>query len=203
MPTFEEVQQYLKDNANSSEVQELFKPTAETVNSFLDTEEGAKLLQPRLDSHFSKGLQTWKDNHLAKIIDNEVLKRGEETPETKRIKELEQRVAQAEQERTQERLKNIATTTLSEKNLPIELVGLLVGTDEDTTNKNIDLVANVFDKAIKTSVEERFKSNGRQVGNNSQEQKTITKEEFDKMTYAQKVELYQNEPETFNKLTNE
>lgn len=201
MTTFEEVQQYLKNNANSKEVQELLKPTAETVNSYLDSTEGAKVLQPRLDSHFSKGLQTWKDNHLPGIIAEEIAKTSVETPESKRIRELEQRIAQAEQERTQERLKNVATAQLNERKLPLDLVNLIVGGDEDTTTSNIELIANIFDNAIKTGVNERFKANGRQVNSSTQINNTITKEQFNAMSYEQKVDLYKNQPEVYQEVS--
>lgn len=201
--TFEEVQQYLKDNANSQEVQELLKPTAETVNNFLDTDQGAKLLQPRLDGHFTKGLQTWKDNHLSKIVEEEIAKVTQESPETKRIRELEQKVAKAEQERTQERLKNVAAAQLSERKLPIELVDLVTSSDEETTTNIIDKVASIFDNAIKTSVEQRFKTNGREVANPTQTTKTISKEQFNAMSYEQKVDLYKNQPEVYQELTKE
>ena len=54
---FSEVQQYLKDNAHTQEVKDLLKPTAEAVNEFLDSQEGAKLIQPRLD------VNSWSVRH--------------------------------------------------------------------------------------------------------------------------------------------
>ena len=41
---------------------------AETVEAFLETDEGRRLLQPRLDKYFTKGLKTWQDNNLEKEV---------------------------------------------------------------------------------------------------------------------------------------
>ena len=65
----------------------------------LEIAEGQKLIQPKLDKYFNKGLETWKQNNLEKLIDEEIAKRyPEETPEMRRIKELEQKLAEKERE---------------------------------------------------------------------------------------------------------
>ena len=108
----QEVKTYLETNSQDGAVieylNELKKPTAEAINVYLDSQEGAKLLQPRLDSYFSKGLQTWKDNNLNKLIDEEVAKRNPgETPEQKEIRELKAQIENDRNEREKEKLTNI------------------------------------------------------------------------------------------------
>ena len=44
---------------------------AEVVEKFLGTPEGQKMLQPRFDSYFSKGLQTWQEKNIDKIKETE------------------------------------------------------------------------------------------------------------------------------------
>ena len=177
----QEVKTYLETNSQDAAVveylSELKKPTAEVVNSYLDSQEGVKLLQPRLDSHFSKGLQTWKDNNLSKLIDEEVAKRNPgETPEQKEIRELKAQLEQDKAERLKEKLTNVAMKKADELGLPLDLVQHFIGADEDSTNSNLENFHSAFQTAIKTQVDSKFKQNGRDVknyGDNKQEISSI------------------------------
>ena len=177
----QEVKTYLETNSQDAAVveylSELKKPTAEVVNSYLDSQEGVKLLQPRLDGHFSKGLQTWKDNNLSKLIDEEVAKRNPgETPEQKEIRELKAQLEQDKAERLKEKLTNVAMKKADELGLPLDLVQHFIGADEDSTNSNLENFHSAFQTAIKTQVDSKFKQNGRDVknyGDNKQEISSI------------------------------
>lgn len=177
----QEVKTYLETNSQDAAVveylSELKKPTAEVVNSYLDSQEGVKLLQPRLDSHFSKGLQTWKDNNLSKLIDEEVAKRNPgETPEQKEIRELKAQLEQDKAERLKEKLTNVAMKKADELGLPLDLVQHFIGADEDSTNSNLENFNSAFQTAIQTQVNSKFKQNGRDVknyGDNKQEISSI------------------------------
>lgn len=45
--------------------------TAEVVEKWLQTEEGKRFIQPKLDQYFTKGLQTWQEKNLNKIKEEE------------------------------------------------------------------------------------------------------------------------------------
>ena len=153
-----------QDSAVSEYLSELKKPTAEVVNSYLDSQEGAKLLQPRLDSHFSKGLQTWKDNNLSKLIDEEVSKRNPgETPEQKEIRELKAQLESDRLEREREKLTNFAMKKANDLGLPLDFVNHLIGNDEDDTNSNLESFNELFQNAVQSQVDAKFKGNGREV----------------------------------------
>lgn len=175
----QEVKTYLETNSQDAAVveylSELKKPTAEVVNSYLDSQEGVKLLQPRLDSHFSKGLQTWKDNNLSKLIDEEVAKRNPgETPEQKEIRELKAQLEQDKAERLKEKLTNVAMKKADELGLPLDLVQHFIGADEDSTNSNLENFNSAFQTAIKTQVDSKFKQNGRDVKNYGDDKQKIS-----------------------------
>lgn len=55
----EEIKQFLEQNKENEEVKafvgELSAVSVDKVKGFLETEEGNKFLQPRLDQHFTKG----------------------------------------------------------------------------------------------------------------------------------------------------
>ena len=175
----QEVKTYLETNSQDAVVveylSELKKPTAEVVNSYLDSQEGVKLLQPRLDSHFSKGLQTWKDNNLTKLIDEEVAKRNPgETPEQKEIRELKAQLEQDKAERLKEKLTNVAMKKADELGLPLDLVQHFIGADEDSTNSNLENFNSAFQTAIQTQVNSKFKQNGRDVKNYGDDKQEIS-----------------------------
>ena len=59
----EEVKETQQPEAQTQEV----AITQEAVEQWLGTDEGKKYLQPKLDSFFTKGLQTWQEKNIDKI----------------------------------------------------------------------------------------------------------------------------------------
>lgn len=164
--TLEELKQFIEQNKDNQEVQNylkgLFPLTPEGVTAFLATEEGKKLLQPKLDAHFTKGLDTWKGNNLAGLIEEEIKKKfPEETEDQKRMRKLEDELKAEKQARVRSELVNKATTIATQKGLPVELVAYFVGQDEDTTTANLAVYENSWQQAIQKAVEEKFKENSR------------------------------------------
>ena len=144
--------------------------TPEGVKSYLEkaiasdpSTEERRTVQPFLDKYHNKGLETWKKNHLESIIEDEVVKRNPgETEEQKRIRKLEEKLAQAEQRERQSRLKAYASTLATQKGLPVDLVGFFVGEDETATETNLDALHNIMEDQIETRVKARFRDTGRQ-----------------------------------------
>lgn len=96
--------------------------------------------------------------------------------------------------------KNEASKILSEKGISLSLVDLVVKeTAEDTL-----AAINLLDKAIKQSVKDEV--NKRLAGNAPKKglplEKTITREDFLKMSYSELEELKTNQPELFEQLRN-
>ena len=163
--TLEELKKFIEENKDNQEMMTYLRGlilTPEGVTSFLDTEAGKKLLQPRLDSHFTKGLETWKTNNLSGLLDEEIKKKFPgETEEQKRLRKLEDELAQERQARVKSELVNKATTLATQKGLPVELVSYFVGQDEDSTISNLTAVESIFQNHIQKAVEEKFKESGR------------------------------------------
>lgn len=160
---FNEIKTYFETNKENEEVKNFVGSfiNEDRVNSFLETENGKKILQPKMDSFFSKGLETWKTNNLTKIVDDEVKKKTtNETPEQKMIRELQERLDAKEKAEAKANLVNKATKTASEKKLPVELVDFFLGHDEETTNKNLQNFETIFKKHVDEMVNERVKKNG-------------------------------------------
>jgi hypothetical protein len=163
--TLEELKQFIEQNKDNQEVMTYLRGlilTPEGVTSFLDTAEGKKLLQPRLDQHFTKGLETWKEKTLPGLIDEEIKKKfPAETEEQKRLRKLEEELEKERQARIKSELINKATTLATQKGLPVDLVAYFVGQDEESTTNNLTALENIWQQHLQKAVEEKFKESGR------------------------------------------
>ncbi|MCK0470885.1 DUF4355 domain-containing protein [Halalkalibacter sp. APA_J-10(15)] len=171
----EDIKKFLEENKDQEEVKAyvegLSKITPNGVTAFLETDEGKKLLQPRLDKYFTTGLETWKSNNLQKLVEEEVAKKNpSETPEQKEIRELKEKFAAIEQEKTRETLKNKALSTLTEKKLPTFLLDYLIGNDEDSTNKSLTKFEETWNLQLQSVKEELLKENGTTITDGSSSQ---------------------------------
>lgn len=92
-----------------------------------------------------------------------------------------------------------AKNTLAEKNLPSELAEELNYTDADSCKKSMEAVEKAFQKAVQAAVEEKLK--GGKPPKKAPEGETVTKEQFSKMGYADKLKLKNEKPELFKQLT--
>lgn len=154
-----EIQTYLDTNKELPEVKSyvggLNPITTDRVNSYLDTEDGKKLLQPKLDTYQSKGLETWKTNNLDKIYQERFTKENPAAnPKDVELNKLKADFENMKNSTLKEKLTNKTLKEFQELKLPSELVDLIVS-DEDTTRKNIDIIKAVFanrDEAIKTEL---------------------------------------------------
>ncbi|MFE9945464.1 DUF4355 domain-containing protein [Bacillus velezensis] len=174
MPTLEDVKKFLEENKENEEVQsylnELSAVSADKVNGFLDTEEGKRLIQPRLDSHFTKGLDTWKANNLDALVDAKVKELyPEETEEQKRIRKLEKELEDQKTAARREKLLNKAVSYASEKQLPADVVEFFIGEDEESTMKNLGAFEEKYNAALQKAIESKFQENGRDVQSGSNE----------------------------------
>ncbi|ASF54190.1 Alanyl-tRNA synthetase [Bacillus velezensis M27] len=174
MPTLEDVKKFLEENKENEDVKaylnELSAVSADKVNGFLDTEEGKRLIQPRVDSHFTKGLDTWKANNLDALIDAKVKELyPEETEEQKRIRKLEKELEDQKTAAQREKLLNKAVSYASEKQLPADVVEFFIGEDEESTMKNLGAFEEKYNAALQKAIESKFQENGRDVQSGSNE----------------------------------
>lgn len=166
--TLADIKKFLTDNKDQAEVKtylgELSAPTSEGVKGFLDTEEGKKLLQPRLDSHFTKSLDTWKTNNLEQLITEEVNKRNPtKTPEQLELEKLRKEIEDERKARNRESLVNKALKVAKEKNLPDGIIDFFVAEDEEGTTSNLAKLEEEYKKALSAAVDEKFKQHGRTI----------------------------------------
>lgn len=157
---FNEVKQFIEENKDNEEIQNYVRGfiTPDRVENYLNGEDGKKLIQPKLDSHFTKGLETWKSNNLEKLIDEEIKSRFPEKDQ----KDIELEKVKAELEKikadaNRKELMNKALLVADEKKLPKDLVKFFLGEDEESTIKNLGALEEVFSNHVETLVQERLK----------------------------------------------
>ncbi|MGG1105628.1 DUF4355 domain-containing protein [Bacillus subtilis] len=161
----EEIKQFLAENKDNEEVKafigELSAVSADKVKGFLETEEGKKLIQPRLDSYFTKGLDTWKSNNLESLIEEELQKRNpSKTPEQIELEKLRSEIERERAARNREALVNKALNVADEKQLPKGVIDYFIGEDEETTLANLSKFEETFNAAVQNAVDIKFKESG-------------------------------------------
>lgn len=187
----EDVKKFLEENKDNEEVKtylaDLKKVSVQEVQQMLvENEELKKFFDSEKDKHFSKGLETWKQKTLPKLIDEEIKKRFPEAdPKDVKLKELEAKIQQMEQEKQRELLKNKALTLATEKKLPIQLIDFLIDQDEETTLQNLTTFEEVWTSHLQTLVDEKLKSTGVQPKETTVKTPTFTREQIQSMTPEQ------------------
>ena len=121
--------------------------SAENTAKFI---EGNAILKAERDRHHNQGLEKWQKNNLDKLYSERYAKENpEETPEQKRLKEIEIKLAEADRRAAIAEQKSATLKTFTEKGLPADLMAVNFLGDEETA-------ANSF------AIMERFKANAEQ-----------------------------------------
>lgn len=194
---------YSKDN-----VKEYLTKDVETykqvVAEFLETEQGKNFIQPELDRFFSKGLESWKVNNLDKIVSEKVAELNpQETPEQKRIRELEEKLSRQEMNTKQQSLKNLAINYLSEKKLPTSIADYLKADTEEGVRNAINNLEIEWTVALDGAVSSRFKEAGKSAKDGTKsniDSSTVTKEKLLNMTVKESTEFYNKNPQLFRQI---
>lgn len=177
-------------------------------------EELQKLIQAEADRRVNQALENKQkkyDEELKKALENErelvkqqIADEAKLSAEEKAKKELEKRekeLLEREKFLAKENNNLYAKNALTEAGVPKEafekLLGMIVNDNEDMTKTNVTNFIEVFNSTKnsieKTTAEKYAKVPAPQSG----EVKTIDKNSFDKMSYAEKLKLKTEQPELF------
>lgn len=144
LPLVESVQAEINEEQVDTDEQEL---TLESVVEWLEeTEEGKRLIQPMLDRFFTKGLDTWKANHLQAILDENERKRND--PKEQQLLQLEKEIAK------EEHLDKVMTKLKEVKMLPVGLADAFVNVDSKRAIETIDRLVSELQKTIPALVKQ-------------------------------------------------
>lgn len=128
------------------------------TNGFNELLASNKDIQSLVDGKVTKGIESFKKKSMPKLIEAEVLKRtGEnETPEQKAIRELQDKLDNMEKEKARAEMVAKFKDTLTEKNIPSNLIDFVLGDDEEATNANITLFENTMQSYINNQVQSKL-----------------------------------------------
>lgn len=163
--------------------------------------------QAEFDRRMQKGIETALEKQRSKYeaLMNDKLSEAEklarmtkeekaEYQSRKREKELVDREAAI----TRRELMAEAKNTLAEKKMPVKLAELLVYTDADTCKKSMEALEAAWQEAVEAGVQDRLK--GGTPMTKAPTTPTVTKEQFAKMGYMERLELKTKSPELYKQL---
>ena len=197
---FEEVKQYFETNKENEDVKSYIGgfTTTDRVDTFLNTEDGKKLLQPKLDSYHGKGLETWKTNNLDKLYQERFTKENPlADPKDVELNKMKAMIEKMQSDGNKKDLTNKALKIAEQKKIPSLLVDFFVGIDEETTTKNLEVLESAFSTQVEAIVLERLKG-GYKPPMGSKQTTGTTKEDFNKMSYKERIALYDENQELYN-----
>ena len=157
-------------------------------------------VQKAITTAVSKAQDRWQaitDDKLSEAEKLAKMSKEEKTQylQQKKEKELSEREAAI----TRKELMAEAKNTLAEKKLPVELSEVLNYTDADACSKSIATVEKAFQKAVEDAVKERLK--GGEPPKAPQGSNVVTKEEYLKMGYSDRLKLKTENPELYKQLS--
>ncbi|WP_066892935.1 DUF4355 domain-containing protein [Clostridium nigeriense] len=151
----------IEDFAKSSEF-DVSKVTLEDFKNLLANNKEIKgYYTSTLDAKVSKGINTFKENSLPSIIEEELKKASnkDKTPEQIALEELQAKFNALEKEKARAELSNKYTKYLSEKGLSSDLVDFVLNDDEQVIESNISKLEKILQGSVETKVKERIGDN--------------------------------------------
>ena len=162
----------------------------------VDVKEEKTFTQAELDKILNKKFAQWqKKTEEAK---QEAERKAKLTEAEKLAEERKEFEAMRKQFEYEKRV-NSTSKTLASNNLPVEFADFLIAETDEATTQRVDLFKNAFNSAVEKLVNERLKGNVPKVSTTTKGS-TITKQDFKRMGYKEKMELYNKDIELFNKL---
>ena len=210
----EEIKKYLNENKDNKDVIDFMKSiqqkqpiTRDTVEAWCQDGEGRSWLDRNCDIYATKAVNTarqnaiakFKEEELPKLIDDAIKAKSNEglTPDQMKIKELEEKMAKYEAEKAESLRLETNRSKLKDNGLNTDLARFI---KEDY---DIDFFKNLINDSVKAEVKNKLGHSSYKppvVDNNLN---TITKEQFNKMGYKERLKLYNEDKELYEKLQNE
>ncbi|MBP3969983.1 DUF4355 domain-containing protein [Bacillus sp. WL1] len=140
--------------------------TLDHFQSFLDTNVDAqKVIQSRIDSAVSKGVESFKTNKLPSILQEEIAKRTEKTPEQIELEGMKAEIEKMKAENTRKTIETEVAKQADKLGIDAEfaLKYCVDAASLDNTLNNIkgfnDYVESLVSDRVQKSVDERFANN--------------------------------------------
>lgn len=181
----EEVKKFLAENKDDEQVQAFLdslkvdeQPTLEVFKELVETDPAFKaFMDSQKDKHYGKALETWKENNLQKIVQEQVSELyPEDDPKDIELQKLKREFEEMKSAATREKMTNLALKKATELNLPTELIDYFVATDEEATLGNIEKFHSVYTEDFQEKLRNKLKGQGDDIPNSDQLGNIGTKE---------------------------
>ena len=173
------------------------EPTIET-----QPQDEKKYTDADVDEIINKKFAKWKSEQEAK--ENEAKKLAKMNADEKQKYQLDQReqeLANREQAIARKELTAEAKAMLSERGLPVELVGVIDLTSAETVTDSVASIQKTWEDAVQKGVSDRMKGSA-PIKTAPQQSTELTKAQFYRMTHAEKANLKQTNPELYDSFLN-
>lgn len=180
------------------EVQEV--PAEPTIEK--QPQDEKKYTDAEVDAIIDKKFAKWKSEQEAK--ENEAKKLAKMNADEKQKYQLEQReqeLANREQAIARKELTAEAKTMLSERGLPIELVGVVDLSNAETVTDSVASIQKSWEDAVQKGVSDRMKGSA-PIKTAPQQSTGLSRAQFFQMSHAEKANLKQTNPELYDSFLN-
>lgn len=132
-----------------------------TVQSFLGTDEGEKVIAPIKDQYATKAIEGWKSKNLDRIIADKVSELNPpETKEQRELQAMQQRLAAIEKDKQALEQKAVASDELSKVGLPTSLTEFVVGDSVEVTKHRVQNLEIEISNFVKNNTDAALKNYG-------------------------------------------
>ena len=193
----------MDDFAKSSKI-DVTKMTIDDYKNMLASNDIVKAYyQSRFDSAVGSAVtkhdQKFMKEKFPTLLEEEIKKRDTSnlTPDQMKIKELEEKMAKYEAEKAESLRLETNRSRLKEVGLNTDLAKYI---KEDS---DIDFFKNLINNSVKEGIQSKLGNSSYRPPVVDNHSSTITKEQFNKMGYKERLKLYNEDKELYTKLQNE
>lgn len=172
-----------------------------TEKTTFTKEEVDALIQKETDRRVSQALATAERKNQAKLREAEKLANMSATEKYEfELQKREQAIAEKEHQLLLAENRAEASKILAEKGLSQTFLDFVIADTADEMNENITKIERAFKASVKSEIEKRLGNNAPK--SSSINNGTMTKEQFSKLSLAEKQKLYQTDRELYNSFYN-
>ena len=176
--------------------------TQENVDTVQEEKHERTFTRAEIGKMLSAERSKWEAEQEAK--ENEAKKLAKMNADEKQKYQLDQReqeLANREQAIARKELTAEAKAMLSERGLPVELVGVIDLTSAETVTDSVASIQKTWEDAVQKGVSDRMKGSA-PIKTAPQQSTELTKAQFYRMTHAEKANLKQTNPELYDSFLN-
>lgn len=175
-------------------------PNEQETKVDLNTPEVQSLIDRRVTEALKTARSKWEKDYNSRLEAEKLSTMNREELYQHQLQQKEIELNEKMTAFNKELLKNETAKVLDSRKLPVGLLDYVIGNDAEDTKLKIDNLSSIIEDLVNVKVQERVRINGINPTKGVQSYKDITKEDFQKMGYIERMEIYKKDPNLFNKL---